>query len=92
MVDESLDFRCSQHTFTPFDCVDLPSTGLRRSTQQALRISGRMAPSNDIVFLPGLGGGMAVNTMPAELELPKCWDFQKTCAVLYLVRVLGIKR
>ena len=51
-----------------------------------------MSPSNDIVFLPGLGGGMAVNSMPADVESPKCWDFQKTRAVLYMVRVLGIKR
>ena len=88
MVDESVGLRNSLHTFTLFDAADVPATGLPRNGRRPQRSGSRMISSDDILFLPGLVGGMAVNSMPADVELPKTWDFQKARTVLCIVRLL----
>ena len=69
-----------------------PNQLVHEEASSSLRIGSRLT-SSDIVFLPGLGGGMAVSSIPGDVGLPTCWDFQKTRrAVLYIVRLLRINR
>jgi len=88
VIHASLGSGTCLHTYTLFDAAGVLEPGPRRSKQQALRIGSRMISSNDIVFLPGLGGGVAVNSMPADVEFPKSWDIKKSCAVSCIVRLL----